>query len=224
MGIVSRESLLSHNRSKNKSRAWSNQHNQDRFVLAARTQGFRARSAFKLSEVDRKHHLLRPSDQIVDLGAAPGGWSIYAASRMSDAGRVVGVDLLEIKPIKGVIAIQGNFTEHVVQEAILECFKGKPLDLVLSDMSPNITGVATIDQANAENMQIAILEFCRKSLKSGGTVLTKLFAGSSTEDIRKMFSREFGQIKMIKPDASRAASKEVYLLAKDYRIQSSMKN
>lgn len=182
----------------------------------AQARGYRARSVFKLSEVDRKHRLISPACQIVDLGAAPGGWSEYAISKLSGAGRIVGVDLLEIRPIQGVHAIQGDFTDPAVQRNILEHFAEQSLDLVLSDMSPNISGIATVDQAQAENIQISILEFCQKALKPGGNVLTKLFAGSATGEIRMRFEQQFRHVQMIKPDASRSKSKEVYLLARGH--------
>lgn len=182
----------------------------------ARSKGFRARSVFKLGEVDRKHNLIPPSCRVVDLGAAPGSWCEYAASRLSGDGRIVGVDILEMKPIAGVETILGDFTDPGVQKRILDRFEGRRLDLVLSDMSPNITGIRVIDQARAEHLQMSILEFCRHALRSGGSVLTKLFEGGSMVDIRARYVCDFGRVHMIKPAASRSGSREVYLLACDY--------
>ncbi len=210
---------MSRSRNKSKSRAWSNRQNRDRYVREARTLGYRARSVFKLSEVDRKYRLIKPSHQIVDLGAAPGGWSKYVATRLSDRGRIIGVDLLEMKPIHGVGIIRGDFTQPSVQEQIIDCLDGQLLDLVLSDMSPNISGIATIDQAKAEEIQVSILGFCCMTLKSSGTVLTKLFAGSSFSGIQQMYGMGFAQVSVIKPAASRSESREVYLLARGYRIR-----
>lgn len=184
----------------------------------ARSKGFRARSVFKLDEVDRKYSLIPPSCRIVDLGAAPGSWCEYAASRISGDGRVVGVDMLEMKPIAGVETILGDFTDPGVQKRILERFEGQRLDLVLSDMSPNITGIRIIDQAKAEQLQMSILEFCRDALRSGGSVLTKLFKGGSMVDIRAQYVRDFRRVHMIKPAAFRSESREVYLLACGYEL------
>lgn len=208
---------MSRSRKKAKSRAWAKNQGRDRYVREARTRGYRSRSVFKLSEIDSRYRLIKPSYRIVDLGAAPGGWSEYIATRLSDRGRIVGVDILEMQPIHGVRIVQGDFTNPAIQKKIMDCLDGHRLDLVLSDMSPNISGIATIDQAKAENIQISILEFCSKALKPDGVVLIKLFEGSSSSDIRKMYAGKFDQIFMIKPGASRSESREIYLLAKGYR-------
>ncbi len=184
----------------------------------ARAQGFRARSAYKLKEINEKHQLIKPSYQIVDLGASPGGWTQYVSSILSKQGRIVGVDLLEMCPIEGGKFIQGDFTEPSIQEKIIDCFEGQSLDLVLSDMSPNISGIATIDQANIESIQISILEFCSEILRAGGVVLVKYFEGSSSSSIRKMYCEKFNQIFVVKPRASRSESREIYLLGKGYII------
>ncbi|MCY4217955.1 MAG: RlmE family RNA methyltransferase [Gammaproteobacteria bacterium] len=210
--------VLSRNRIKSKSRAWIRNQNRDQYVREARAQGLRARSAYKLKEIDYKHQLIKPYYQVVDLGAAPGGWSKYVSTILSEQGLIVGVDLLEMRPIHGVIIIQGDFTESSIQEKIIDQFESRLLDLVLSDMSPNISGIATIDQAKAERMHISILEFCAKALKPGGVMLVKLFEGSSSSDIKKMYSENFNQIFAIKPKASRSESREVYLLAKGYMM------
>ncbi len=207
---------MSRSRKNTRSRTWAKNQGRDQYVREARTRGYRARSVFKLSEIDFKHRLIKPSCRIVDLGAAPGSWSEYVATRLSDRGRIVGVDILEMQPIHGVRIVHGDFTNTAIQKKIMDCFDGHRLDLVLSDISPNISGIATIDQAKAENIQISTLEFCSKALKSGGVVLIKLFEGSSSSDIRKMYAEKFGQIFMIKPGASRSESREVYLLAKGY--------
>lgn len=207
---------MSRSRKKARSRAWARNQGRDQYVREARVRGYRSRSVFKLSEIDCKHRLIKPACQIVDLGAAPGGWSEYIATRLSDRGRIVGVDILEMQPLHGVRIVQGDFLSPAIQEKILGCFDGHRLDLVLSDISPNISGIATMDQARAENIQISILEFCGKALKSGGIVLVKIFEGSSSFDIRKMYAGKFNRIFMIKPGASRSESREIYLLAKGY--------
>jgi len=216
IGALSGGGAMSRSRKKAKSRAWAKNQNRDQHVRKARMQGYRARSVFKLNEIDCKHRLINPSYWIADLGAAPGGWCEYVSAKSSDRGRIVGVDILEMQPIQGARIVRGDFTNPAVQKKIIDCFDGCLLDLVLSDMSPNISGIATVDQANAESIQVSILEFCGKALKSGGSVLTKLFEGSSSPDVRKMYAEKFARIYMIKPGASRSESREVYLLAKGY--------
>jgi 23S rRNA (uridine2552-2'-O)-methyltransferase len=152
----------------------------------------------------------------VDLGSAPGSWCQYAASRITGTGKVVGVDLLPMKGIGGVQFISGDFTDPAIHSRIAECFEESGIDLVLSDMAPNITGIRITDQANAERLQNAVLEFCLKALNRGGNVLTKLFEGESVKGLRKTYSQYFDHVQMIKPDASRSESREIYLLARKF--------
>jgi len=199
-----------------KSGNWANRQNKDRFVRQARESGLRARSAYKLEQIDKKYRLIKPGSKIVDLGSAPGSWCQYAVSRVTGAGQIVAVDLLPMKRIENVKFIHGDFTDPEIHQLIVDCFEGSRIDLVLSDMAPNITGIRITDQANAERLQNAVLAFCLKALNQGGNVLTKLFEGETTSTLRKTYSQHFDHIQMIKPEASRSESKEIYLLARKY--------
>ena len=199
-----------------KSGNWAIRQNRDKFVRQARESGLRARSVYKLEQIDKKYRLIKPGSKIADLGSTPGSWCQYAISRVTGAGRVVGVDLLPMKSIEGVQFIQGDFTDPAIHHSIAECFEDSGIDLVLSDMAPNITGIRITDQANAERLQHAVLAFCLKSLNRGGNLLTKLFEGESVSALRKTYNQYFEQVQMIKPDASRSESREIYLLARKF--------
>ena len=207
---------MSKNRKSRKTSGWATRQNRDQFVKQARQQGLRARSAFKLEEIDKKYRLVRPGSVVVDLGATPGSWCQYAAGLSSTTGLVIGVDLLPMKEIEGVSFLQGDFTLKETRDALKSLLGERTLDLVLSDMAPNITGIRVTDQARAEALQEAIFDFCVSSLKPGGTLLTKIFEGESAGTVRKMFGMQFGQTQVIKPDASRAESREIYILARDF--------
>ncbi len=200
-----------------KSRNWLAKQNRDQFVRQARSQGLRARAVFKLEQIDQKYRLIKPDSKIVDLGSAPGSWSQYAASRVIGNAQIVAVDLLSMKEIAKVQFIQGNFSNADIHGQVLDCFKVGKIDLVLSDMAPNITGISITDQANATQLQDSILTFCLKALNLHGNLLTKLFEGESVGDVRKRFVAHFDRIQMIKPEASRSESREVYLLARGFR-------
>lgn len=207
---------MSKNRKSRKTSGWAMRQNRDQFVKQARQQGLRARSAFKLEEIDKKYRLIRPGSVVVDLGAAPGSWCQYAAGISSKSGWVIGVDLLPMKKIEGVSFLQGDFTLAETRNALKSLVGDKTLDLVLSDMAPNITGIRVTDQARAEELQESIFDFCASCLKPGGTLLTKIFEGESARSVRKMFGVRFAQTQVIKPDASRAESREIYILARDF--------
>ncbi len=199
-----------------KSKNWLAKQNRDQFVRQARRQGLRARSVFKLEQIDRKHRLIKPNAKIVDLGSAPGSWSQYAASKVIGGDQIIAVDLLPMKEIAKVRFIQGDFSDMATQQRVFDGCKERKIDLVLSDMAPNITGIEITDQANATQLQDAILTFCLKALNLRGNLLTKLFEGESMGCIRKKMLTHFDQIQLIKPEASRAESKEVYLLARGF--------
>ena len=204
-----------------KSGKWAARQNRDPFVRQAQSQGLRARSVFKLEQIDQKYRLIKPISKIVDLGSAPGSWSQYAASKVVGSDQIVGVDLLPMKEITRVRFIQGDFCDPDNHRRIFDCFKEGKIDLVLSDMAPNITGIRITDQANAAQLQDAILAFCLKALKARGNLLTKLFEGESVGFVRKRFIDHFDRVQMVKPDASRAESREVYLLARGFKLNSS---
>jgi 23S rRNA (uridine2552-2'-O)-methyltransferase len=198
---------------KGKSRAWLDRQNNDLYVKKARSQGLRARASFKLEEIDKKYKLIKGGMRVVDLGAAPGSWSEYVVKKLSGKGQVVAIDLLEFEPIKDVEIIQGDFTEPESIVKISQCVENQAFDLVLSDMAPNITGVAMQDQARYERLLLSVIDFCEISLRPGGCLLTKFFEGQSAQEVRKALQSQFQTLKVIKPDASRNFSKEIYLLA-----------
>ena len=204
-------------RRRRKTSNWATRQQNDPFVKKARAAGFRARAVFKLEQIDQKARLIRPETRLVDLGAAPGSWSQYAASRVRDPGQIVAVDLIPMEPVSGVRFIQGDFTDPEVVARVFDALGGEGIDLVLSDMAPNITGIRATDQARAEALQESILAFCRQALRTGGSLLTKLFEGEAAIAMRKELKLQFDDFQAIKPDASRAESKEIFLLAKGYR-------
>ncbi len=200
-----------------KTRQWAARQNRDPYVKQARQAGFRARAVFKLEQIDRKYGLLKPGSRVVDLGSAPGSWSQYAARRISADNRVIAVDLRAMKAIAKVNFIRGDFTTHAVVEQVVRALDDRPADLVLSDMAPNISGIRSADQARAEAQQHAVLTFCRRGLRPGGKLLTKLFAGEAAQTTRERLDDCFEQVRAVKPDASRSESKEIYLLARGYK-------
>ncbi len=194
------------------SKAWMQEHINDTFVKRAQKEGYRARAAYKLIEIDDKDKLIKPGMVIVDLGAAPGGWSQVLAQRLKGQGRIIALDLLEMQPIKGVEFIQGDFREGEALKLLEESLNGKQVDLVIADMAPNISGIAAVDQAGAAYLTELALEFSRDWLKPGGNFLVKVFIGESFEDILKHMRTMFDKVVTRKPKASRDRSSEVYLL------------
>jgi 23S rRNA (uridine2552-2'-O)-methyltransferase len=195
---------------------WLREHHSDPFVARARAEGYRSRAAFKLAELDRRHRLLRPGARIVDLGAAPGGWSQWAAERVGAQGRVVAVDLLPVPPIPGVTVIQGDFLEPATRAAVQAALGGLPADLVLSDMAPNLSGIPTVDQARALELAESALELASDCLRPGGTLLVKLFQGEGLDAYLRLLRTRFARVELRKPDASRPRSRELYVLAREF--------
>ena len=194
------------------SKAWMQEHVNDEFVKRAKQDGYRARAAYKLIEIDDRDKLIRPGMTIVDLGAAPGSWSQVAARRLQGKGRVIALDLLEMAPVGGVNFIQGDFREQAVLEQLEQMLNGQPVDLVIADMAPNITGISAVDQASAAYLTELALEFSLKWLKPEGSFLVKVVAGSGFEDIVRDMRAGFDKVATRKPKASRDRSTEVYLL------------
>lgn len=201
------------NRSRSSS-AWLNEHVHDAYVQKARAEGYRSRASYKLMEIDDKDRLIRSGDLIVDLGAAPGGWSQVAAKRLQGKGRVIAVDLLEMEPLRGATFLQGDFREQEILEQLEKLLDGERLGLVLSDMAPNISGIAVCDQARAIHLAELGLDFARNWLKPDGAFLVKLFQGHGFGDFLQEMRRTFKTVSSRKPDASRDRSPEVYLLGK----------
>ena len=199
------------------SKAWLAEHFTDEYVRRAQQEGFRSRAVYKLQEIDHRDHLLRPGMVVVDLGAAPGGWSQYAARRVGAAGRVVALDVLPMESVAAVDILQGDFTEKAVLERLLEHLQGRPVDLVISDMAPNISGIDTADQARAMYLAELALDFAVQVLRPGGDFLVKVFQGSGYPEFHRATRDRFGQVLVRKPRASRARSREIYLVGKGFR-------
>lgn len=199
------------------SKAWMQEHVTDPFVQRAKKEGWRSRAAFKLMEIDDKDKLLRRGEVVVDLGAAPGGWSQVAAKRVGDAGLVFALDLLEMDPIHGVHFLQGDFRDDAVLEQLAESLAGRPVGLVMSDMAPNMSGVNLVDQARVMHLAELGLEFARAHLKPQGAFLVKVFQGSDYDAFLKAMRLTFASVAVRKPEASRDRSAELYLLGRTLR-------
>lgn len=197
------------------SKAWMQEHVSDEFVKRANKEGYRARAAYKLMEIDDRDKLIRPGMVVVDLGAAPGSWSQVVMQRLKGQGKVIALDLLEMSPIPGVTFIQGDFREDSVLAELESHLAGKPVDLVISDMAPNISGISSMDQARMAHLIELALDFSAQWLKPGGHLLVKVFAGSGVDELVKAMRGQFRQVVTRKPKASRDRSSEVYLLALD---------
>src|SRR5271167_228515 len=202
-------------RSKSSAR-WLAEHANDEFVKRAQREGWRSRAVFKLAEIQQSERLLRPGIRCVDLGAAPGGWSQYAARIVGGAGRIVATDILPMDSIPGVDFVQGDFRDEGVLEQVLAHIGAKKVDLVLSDMAPNMAGIDAVDQPRSMYLAELALEFAERVLAPGGDTLVKLFQGAGFEQIIKDARRRYGRVVTKKPKASRTRSPEIYLLARQF--------
>lgn len=203
-------------RSKSSGR-WLDEHFSDPYVRRAKESGLRSRAAFKLEELDAADRLLSPGAVVVDLGAAPGGWSQYAARRLAGQGRVIALDLLPMDAIAGVEFMQGDFREQAVLDRLLGELGERRVDLVLSDMAPNISGVDVVDQARAADLEALALDFACQVLAPQGALVMKVFQGAGFEAVLAEARRSFQAVRMRKPKASRARSSETYLVARGRR-------
>lgn len=194
------------------SKAWMQEHVNDTFVQQAKARGYRSRAAFKLAEIDDRDRLLRPGAVVVDLGAAPGSWSQVAVQRIGAKGRVFALDLLPVEPIPGVEFLQGDFTDDAVAEQFEASLQGAAVDLVMSDMAPNMSGVPTVDQARSIHLCELALDFSARHLKPGGNFVVKVFQGEGFDELRRQMHEVFRSVQVRKPKASRDRSAEVYLL------------
>jgi 23S rRNA (uridine2552-2'-O)-methyltransferase len=194
------------------SKAWMHEHVNDEFVKRAQKEGYRARAAYKLIEIDDKDKLIKPGMTIVDLGATPGSWSQVATQRLKGQGRIIALDLLEMEPIKGVEFIQGDFREEAILRQLENSLQGKQVDLVIADMAPNMSGITIVDQAGAAYLTELALEFSRDWLKPSGNFLVKVFVGAGFDEILASMRGLFDKVVTRKPKASRGRSNEVYLL------------
>ncbi|HRP23861.1 MAG TPA: RlmE family RNA methyltransferase [Thauera sp.] len=203
---------------KNKtSRAWVHDHVNDPYVQRAQAEGYRARAAYKLLEIDERDHLLKSGALIVDLGAAPGSWCQVAVRRCGPKARIFALDLLPMEPVAGVDFLLGDFTEDAVLDELETRLEGARVDVVLSDMAPNLSGVATVDQARSIHLCELALDFAVRHLKPGGQFVVKVFQGEGFMEFRKQMEAAFSAVHVRKPKASRDRSAEVYLLGKGPR-------
>jgi len=197
---------------------WLQEHFADPFVKKARAAGFRSRAIYKLEELDQRERLLRPGQVCLDLGAAPGAWSQYASAKVGRKGRVVATDILAMDPINGVEFVQGDFREAAVVAALQALLPPRGVDVLLSDMAPNLSGIDAVDQPRSMYLAELALETAGWALKPGGTALIKVFQGSGFTELLAATRQQFAKVRMLKPEASRARSPELYLLAKDFTI------
>lgn len=200
------------------SKRWLKEHFDDQYVQKAQKQGWRSRAVFKLEEIQQKDKLVRPGMTVVDLGAAPGGWSQYAVQKVGDNGQVIACDILPMDPLPGVDFLQGDFREDAVLDALLSRIGGKNVDIVLSDMAPNMSGNDAVDQAGAMYLVELALDMCRHVLKPNGSFAVKVFQGEGFDQFFKEVKEAFSVVKTRKPDSSRARSREVYLVATGFKL------
>ncbi|MBI5041433.1 MAG: 23S rRNA (uridine(2552)-2'-O)-methyltransferase RlmE [Gammaproteobacteria bacterium] len=204
-------------RSKSSSR-WLKEHFDDEYVLRAQREGWRSRAVYKLEELDQKYRLLKPGMTVVDLGAAPGGWSQYAAKILGAKGQVFALDILPMEPLPGVEFIEGDFRDEAILAQLKDRFGARPIDLVMSDMAPNISGMGAVDQPRAMYLVELAVDFAREMLKPGGTFVCKVFQGEGFDALVQSLRQDFSKIVVRKPKASRPRSREVYLVASERKL------
>ncbi len=198
------------------SRRWLQEHFRDEFVRKAHDEGWRSRGVYKLQEIDARDKLLRPGMVVVDLGAAPGGWSDYVYKRLEGRVSLIALDILPMEPMSGIEFIQGDFREEETLERLTTSLNGRPVDLVLSDMAPNLSGMKSIDQPRAMHLAELAGDCAERFLAPGGDFLVKVFQGDGFDTYRKSLLQHFGKVLPRKPQASRDRSSELYLLARNY--------
>ena len=199
------------------SHRWLRSHFDDEFVKRARREGFRSRAVYKLDEIQHKDRILKPGMTIVDLGAAPGGWSQYAARVLRGQGRIIAMDIRPMEPLDGVEFLQGDFREDEVLETLMVKIDDRAIDLVMSDMAPNISGMEAVDQPRSMYLAELAVDFAAQVLREGGDLLFKAFQGEGFDDLVKLLRGQYRQVRIRKPKASRPRSREVYVLARHYR-------
>lgn len=208
---------MAKNKQSASSQRWMKEHFDDKYVKLAQQQGKRSRAVYKLEELQQKDKLIKPGMNVVDLGAAPGGWSQYCAEQVGDKGLVVACDILEMDAIAGVDFLQGDFREEAVLNALLTRINGRNVDLVLSDMAPNMSGNDSVDQNRSMYLVELALDMCHQVLKPNGSFAVKVFQGEGFEAFLKDVRAAFKVVKTRKPDASRDRSREVYIVATGYK-------
>jgi 23S rRNA (uridine2552-2'-O)-methyltransferase len=200
------------------SKRWLKEHFEDPFVKKAQADGFRSRAVYKLIEIDDKDAILKQGFTVVDLGASPGGWSQVAAEKVGMSGRIVALDMLPMDSLAGVEFVQGDFTEEDVFHRLMSIINNERVDVVISDMAPNMSGNPAVDIPRAMYLVELSLEFAQSVLKPGGTFLAKVFQGSGFDVLLQQTRNNFSKVVIRKPQASRARSREIYLLAKGYGL------
>ncbi|QLZ67453.1 23S rRNA (uridine(2552)-2'-O)-methyltransferase RlmE [Legionella sp. PC1000] len=200
------------------SKRWLQEHFDDVFVKKAQVEGYRSRAVYKLKEVDEKESLLKPGMTVVDLGAAPGGWTQYVSERLQGRGRIIALDILPMDTIPDVDYVLGDFREDEVLQRLINLIPEHSVDLILSDMAPNMSGTTAIDIPRAMYLVELAFDFAEKMLKPGGSMLIKIFHGAGFDELVKQARSSFEKVVIRKPLASRARSKETYLLAKGYNL------
>jgi len=196
------------------SKRWLKEHFDDYYVQKAQREGWRSRAVYKLQEIDEKDRLFKPGMIVVDLGAAPGGWSQWATHRIGEKGHVYALDILPVEPFAGVTFIQGDFREDAVYQQLLGALAGRAVDLVMSDMAPNMSGNAAVDIPRAMYLAELAVDFADQVLKSGGDLLLKVFQGEGFDQLVRDLRQKYAKVVTRKPKASRPRSREVYLLAR----------
>lgn len=200
------------------SRRWLDRHFKDEFVLKSHKDGFRSRAVYKLQEIQERDRVIKPGQVIVDLGAAPGGWSQYADQIVGSKGRLVALDILPMDPLENVAFIQGDFREDSVLVQLQELLDGSKVDLVISDMAPNVTGMVVVDQPRAMYLCELALDFAAQVLKPGGGLVVKVFQGEGFDQFMRDLRSRFNKVVTRKPKASRPKSREVYLVATGFDV------
>jgi 23S rRNA (uridine2552-2'-O)-methyltransferase len=195
------------------SKTWLKEHFDDEYVRRSQQDGYRSRAIYKLIEIDEKDRLIKPGMTIIDLGAAPGGWSEYCVKKLGKNGKVIALDILPMDPIEGVTIIEGDFREDAVFDELMSVMSNAKADLVISDMAPNISGMGSVDMPRAYYLCELALDLARQVLNPGGRLLVKLFQGEGFEAYNKELKASFSKVVMRKPKASRPRSREIYALA-----------
>jgi 23S rRNA (uridine2552-2'-O)-methyltransferase len=202
---------------KSSSRAWLKEHHDDIFVQRAQKEGYRSRAVYKLMEINDKDQILRRGMSVLDLGSAPGGWSQVAAKLVGEAGRVVASDILSMDALPDVVFVQGDFTEQETYDRIVASLNDKPLDVVLSDMAPNMSGMPEVDQPRSMYLVELATELAGRALAPGGAFITKVFQGEGFEPWFRQIRDRFDRVTTRKPSASRPRSREVYIVASGFK-------
>ena len=201
----------------NMSNRWIHERKGEFYYNKAKEEGYRSRASYKLKQIDAKFRMFEHSRNVLDLGAAPGGWSQIAAPIVGDKGDVIAMDILPMEPLPGVTFIEGDFTEQDVHDRLLATLNGRSVDLVMSDIAPNISGMRAVDQPKAMYLVELALDFAQTTLKPGGDFVVKVFQGEGFDDFLRTLRAAFERVVIRKPDASRPKSREVYMLARGFK-------